>query len=162
MTRAYALCFAVALVACGDSESRVDASMGADDAATGADSSIDSAIDAPVTPTDGAIGTTCGTAFCTPTQECCVGGGGGSTCVDMGTCTTVTFDCDGPEDCGTNEVCCFGNGGGGGAAGGAECKPANQCQNNACHTAGDCTGTANMCCPLAQTGYSICLANCPP
>jgi hypothetical protein len=116
-------------------------------------------VDAPPGNVDASLGTTCGAEFCTDTQECCVGAGG-STCVDIGTCQTVTFTCDGPEDC-PGEVCCFGAGGGAGA-GGSECTAANQCQNNACHEMTDCEGNTPMCCPLGETGFKACLAQCPP
>src|ERR1044071_1637856 len=85
---------------------------------------------------DANVGVTCGAVTCAVGQECCVGGNGGSACVDQGTCQTVTFACDGPEDCEQNQVCCFAAGGGGPGTAGAECKAAQACQTNACHTDG--------------------------
>jgi hypothetical protein len=150
--RTIAIAFVI-LAACGGEKSKaVDASAGSDG---------NPAIDAPVDSTgggrDAAVGVTCGQTSCTGTDECCVGQGG-STCVAMGTCQTATFTCDGPEDCDVNQVCCFGGAG----QGGTECKPAAQCQSNACHTTMDCGGTTPMCCPIAQSQYSVCLAHCPP
>lgn len=111
----------------------------------------------------GGPGTTCGNTSCSSTQECCVtGGGGGGTCVTTGTCSGVAFACDGPEDCTNGDVCCFGGGGGGsGGMEGSECKPANQCQLNACHVSTDCGGNTPMCCAVANTPYMVCLAQCP-
>jgi hypothetical protein len=151
---------AALLAACGsdDKEQAIDApsTPPVDSPVTEPDAAV--VVDAPSGTVDAAVGTTCGAELCTATQECCVGAGG-STCVDTGTCQTVTFACDGPEDC-PGEVCCFGAGGVGG--GGSECRPANQCQNNACHEMTDCEGNTPMCCPLGDTGFKACLAQCPP
>jgi hypothetical protein len=154
----------IAVVACGGSSNKQDIDApegGGSDGATTDGSGTDSGggIDAAGTHADGGIGVTCGATVCTGTQECCIGAGA-STCVDQGTCTTATFQCDGPEDCEANQVCCLGAGGAGG--GGAECKLATQCQSNACHFDTDCGGNTPSCCPIGNSAYSACLAQCPP
>jgi hypothetical protein len=152
---------ALGLIACGgESNKSSDAPAGSDAPPTSDGNPGDGTPpndNAP--PGDAAVGTLCGTATCDVGQECCVGAGG-STCVDEGTCQTVAFQCDGPEDCETTEVCCFGAGGQGG--GGTECKAGNQCQNNACHEDMDCGGQTPTCCAIKNTQYSMCLAQCPP
>ena len=107
---------------------------------------------------DGAVGVMCGATPCTTTQECCITTGG-AMCVDTGTCTGVTFECDGPEDCpDAGQVCCLGGGGPGGG-GGSECRNANQCQTPACHNVADCDG--EMCCDLPAGDIDVCAPQCP-
>lgn len=155
MFRTLSILITIALTACGnDKKPAVDAS--GNDGTPGDGASVDSTSGSH---SDAAVGVTCGATACTGTDECCVGSGG-STCVYQDTCATVTFACDGPEDCGTNEVCCFGNGGPGG--GGAGCKLVSQCTNNACHFDSDCPANTPKCCPVGQSPYSACLTQCPP
>lgn len=167
MRRLTWLAAAIFVVGCGDD----GGSTGPDDAASTDDSAPgdaalddalpdDAALDDSAPPGDAALGTTCGTATCTATQECCVGAGGRE-CVDLGACQGVALACDGDEDCGSNEVCCAGGGGGGPAAGGTECRNANQCNANVCRAMTDCEGN-DMCCSIQQLGISLCLAQCPP
>lgn len=171
-SRLVILLVAVGLAACGGGKNNnVDAASGSDAPIGGDGSPNDGTPNDGTPPNDGAppndgtppsdapLGTTCGTATCDTTQECCVGAGG-STCVATGTCQTTAFQCDGPEDCASNEVCCFGAGGMG--SGGTECKAATMCQNNACHVDTDCAGNTSKCCALQNVQYSICLGQCPP
>jgi hypothetical protein len=163
---AYRSCILIAFlgfIACGD-----DGGGGGthDDASTNSDgtqgTSDGATTDSPGGTADAGVGASCGTSVCTSTEECCVSGGGGGTCVAKGTCSGVAFVCDGPEDCSSTEVCCYGNEGGGGAGmGGSECKPTNQCQINACHADADCSGVTSKCCAIANTPYNVCLAQCP-
>jgi len=144
-------------VACGnDSNKHIDAPPGG----TGNDGQA--ATDGMGAIADASIGAVCGTTTCGTDQECCTGGGSGSMCVAAGTCNTVSFGCDGPEDCSGTQVCCYGAEGSGSAGtAGSECKNASQCNNTACHVDGDCTmAGATKCCPIAQTQYSICLPQC--
>lgn len=161
--RAFVVFALVGFIACGDDGgggggTQSDAPMGTSDGnmQTGDGGTIDS----PGTTADAGLGAACGTTTCMATQECCLTGGGGGTCVAQGTCSGAAFACDGPEDCGANEVCCYGNQGGGGM-GGSECKPTAQCQINACHLDADCGGATAKCCPVANTPYKVCLAQCP-
>jgi hypothetical protein len=154
-----------ALVACGGSGSNKQS-----DAPAGSDGAPGDGVPGDGVPGDGvpgdgaggdaAVGVVCGAVTCAVGQECCVGGNGGSTCVDQGTCQTVTFACDGPEDCEQNQVCCFAAGGGGPGTAGAECKSAQACQTSACHTDGDCADPTPKCCAIAQTQFSICRVAC--
>ncbi|HEU0032966.1 MAG TPA: hypothetical protein VFQ53_20180 [Kofleriaceae bacterium] len=156
MKRALWIAVALAFAGCGDDDGGNNPPPG--DGPGGVDSNLladGPAVDAPSTPVDGSVGVTCGNTTCVGTQECCIGQQG-STCVDQGTCQTVTFACDGPEDC-PGQVCCLGAG-----EGGAECRNANQCQNTACHDDTDCGGNTPKCCAIANTQYEVCLAQCPP
>ena len=163
MAYRFGLLAVLVVLACGSDTKMTDAPG----AGSGSDASGSGAIDAPADGTGmgsgGGSGTTCGNTSCDSTQECCVtGGGGGGSCVATGTCSGVAFGCDGPEDCTNGDVCCFGNGGGGsGGTEGSECKPANQCQLNACHLNTDCGGSTPMCCTVGSTPYKVCLAQCP-
>jgi hypothetical protein len=161
MTRFLLASCIAALVACGGngSSKQSDAPPVGSDAPPGDGMQSDTPPGDGSSGTDAAVGVVCGATTCAPTQECCVGANGG-TCVDMGTCQTVTFACDGPEDCEANQVCCFAAGGGGPGTAGAECKSAQACQTSACHTDGDCADPTPKCCPIAQTQFSICRANC--
>ena len=156
-----------AFLACGDDRggsntTKMDAPTTADDGSSGSNE-IDAAIDASGTTTDAGVGAVCGTTSCTTAQECCLTMGSGGTCVTAGTCSGVGFQCDGPEDCGSTEVCCYGNqGSGSSGTGGSECKTTAQCQINACHVDMDCTGTTTKCCAVGNTQYKVCLAQCPP
>jgi hypothetical protein len=155
-----------AFLACGDdgggNTTKMDASTTPGDSSSGSD--IDAPlIDAPGTTTDAGVGAVCGTTTCTSTQECCLMMGSGGMCVTAGTCSGVGFECDGPEDCGSTEVCCYGNQGSGSAGtGGSECQLTAQCQINACHVDTDCMGATSKCCSVASSQYKVCLAQCPP
>lgn len=143
-------------VACGNdgNKGRMDAPSGSDSGGT---------IDAPGMTADAAIGALCGGQPCQAAQECCLGSGGSNTCVALNTCGTIGFQCDGPEDCGGTQVCCYGAMMGSGSSGGSTCKNASQCPTNACHVDTDCTQQgATKCCSLPSTPYSVCLAQCPP
>ena len=150
---AFFLC--AVFIACGnDSKAHTDA---ASDGANGGDGQA-------VTdgrPGDATVGAACGGTTCDPNQECCTGGGSAATCVMMNTCTTVSFGCDGPEDCSGTQVCCFGNSGGSAGMAGSECRNPAQCNTTACHVDTDCTMQgATKCCPIAQSQYNICLPQC--
>lgn len=153
-------------IACGDdagsNTTKMDAPAATDD--SGGSGTDDAAVaDAPGSTVDAGVGASCGNTTCTSTQECCfTGGGSAGTCVAQGTCSGVSFACDGPEDCASNQVCCYGNqGSGSGGTGGSECKLTAQCQINACHDDTDCSGGTSKCCPVAMTTYKVCLAQCP-
>jgi hypothetical protein len=151
----------VGVIACGDDNRGGDDGNGTDDASSGDGTmgTIDgSTSDGPIVTADAGLGAACGTTTCTGTQECCLAGGGTGTCVAQGTCAGVAFVCDGPEDCGS-QVCCYGGQGG---TGGSECKPASQCQINACHADTDCGGSTPKCCAIMSSPYNMCLAQCPP
>jgi len=161
MTRLVLATWIAVLVACGGGDSKQnDAPPAGSDATPG-----DGVQNDTPPPGDGnnnvdaAVGVACGAVTCAVGQECCIGANGG-TCEDQGNCQTVSFACDGPEDCEQNDVCCLAAGGGGPGTAGAECKPAAQCQTNACHTDDDCSGNTPKCCAIAQTQFSLCRANC--
>jgi hypothetical protein len=152
------------IISCGDDgggKTKMDAPAGTDD--SNDSGAIDAAVDAPPNMPDAGVGAVCGMTTCTPTQECCLGGGSGATCVTQNTCSGVAFGCDGPEDCGSTEVCCYGSQGSGSAGtGGSECQAATSCQSNACHVDMDCSGQTSKCCTIGSTQYKVCLAQCPP
>lgn len=153
---AFLLC--AIFIACGnDSKGHNDAPPSSDGTNGGDGQSVTDG-----RPGDATVGAVCGTTTCDPGQECCTGGGSASMCVPLNTCTTVSFVCDGPEDCGGTQVCCYGNTGSGSAGtAGSECKNAAQCNTTACHVDADCTMQgATKCCPIAQTQYNICLPQC--
>ncbi len=162
---AYRMCVVLAVlgfIACGDDGGGGGTQNDANNNSDGNNGTIDAAMtDSPPMTGDGGVGAACGTTTCSSTEECCVEGGG-ATCVAATTCGGVAFVCDGPEDCGANEVCCYGNEGNGSAGtGGSECRQTNQCQINACHVDTDCSGQTAKCCPVTNTPYSVCLAQCP-
>lgn len=110
-------------------------------------------------------GVPCGDMTCLRDQTCCVtleGGAAMSMCIasDM-RCAGITLACDGPEDCGMDEVCCAGAGAVGGATG-ARCTSARMCSASPgslllCHTAADCPmpeGRDLMCCPFTRGPFS--------
>ena len=114
----------------GDTDAPID---------TPADSaSTDAAIDAP----PGAItcpGSMCGTV-------CCDGD-----CLNATTsvCTGNVFRCDGPEDCGTDQVCCNDQNGSTcvtGTCGGFE----------VCHTPSDCSFACSDCSFASDYGQQVC------
>lgn len=104
----------------------------------------------PILP-DGSVGVTCGTETCTGTEVCCstfAMGSTSQTCTEPGDCQGSASSCDGPEDCGMDDICC------GGFTGGAACQPASQaCQFELCHTAGDCSDAAHICCTFQGTSF---------
>jgi hypothetical protein len=153
------------LFACGDDNrgggTQDDAPTGSSDGMMGTGDG--GGTDSPGMSADAGLGASCGTTVCNATQECCLSGGGAGSCVAAGTCTGVSFGCDGPEDCSSTQVCCYGMDGNGGVGmGGSECEPTAQCQTNACHIDADCSGSTAKCCPISNTPYSVCLAQCPP
>lgn len=128
-----------------------DATPGGGDAAPGG---VDAApaSDAGAVPPDASVGVVCGGEICDVGTECCATAGSTS-CVETGTCSGVTVDCDGPEDCADGEVCC-------GSLGGAACAVQDSCQAVLCHTADDCPDPAQECCSLAGGDTSMCLNRC--
>lgn len=120
-----------------------DADPNAPDADPNAPDADPSAPDAQVSTPDAGTGVTCGDMTCTGTDICCTtqGGGGGGfsqTCTASDQCMGSPSECDGPEDCGANEVCC-------GSLQGAQCQ-ATACQTELCHDTADCTDAADTCC----------------
>jgi hypothetical protein len=162
LKRGLLVCFFAVSVACGDN--------GGDDDSTAIDAAeIDTAVseidapdptgdgattDTPGSQSDAAVGTLCGQMTCTTAQECCVQGQG-RTCVAAGSCQGVNFDCDGPEDCDSGEVCCYGGGGNGGTS----CTTAASCPAPTCSTATDCPTQGQMCCTIGQ--LQVCAMTCP-
>jgi hypothetical protein len=104
------------------------------------------------------VGIPCGAATCDEaTQECCVDGNGGQTCVATGTCEGTAFGCDGPEDCTEGgEICC-------GMGEGAHCAPVTECAQAVCHVDEDCPAEGAKCCTVGGDQVSRCLlvAMCP-
>jgi hypothetical protein len=154
-------------------------STGTDAPATGTDTPAMMGTDAPVAPgtdapammgtdaptmmgTDGGTGVACGTDTCLAPDICCVTFAGGAammTCSAAADCMGVAAGCDGPEDCGSGEVCCGMRGAGGGGAS-TSCVPTADCGfGRLCHADTDCAGM-DMCCSFM--GASICSPFCRP
>lgn len=150
------------VAACGDSTNGDD-QPAIDANGTAAPDSNPNIPDAGPVPTDGSVGVSCGAEECDPaTQECCVTqGGGAQACVDTGTCTGESFQCDGIEDCPTaGDVCCFGAGGPQDPV--SACTPSGDCDTPTCQTADDCPDPDNqLCCPLGVTSVCIEAPVCP-
>ena len=161
------------LVACGDNSAPPDRlpqppidSGGTPGEPDGSTTTIDGApvmIDAAGPP---APVVACGTTTCDPmTQDCCITPNPGMdptfTCQDIGTlCAGSLVQCDGPEDCAMDEICCartspatFE------ATCGAACNGGNA--NVVCHIDTDCEA-GEVCCPDPM-GFSACVtgAMCP-
>jgi hypothetical protein len=122
------------------------ASVFADAATTG------NTIDAPRTPTDASMATTdappSSTISCPGVAcgaVCCVGACAG------GTCAGEVYRCDGPEDCGANEVCCND---GNGSTCTANCY--GEERTEACNTAADCNSYCNDCSFDSDFGQKVC------
>lgn len=107
-------------------------------------------------------GIPCGDDTCDEAaEECCVGEGGPS-CVSKDTCETVTFGCDGPEDCPAADDLCCGNG-----ADGTSCQPAEDCGGGGespvvCHADEECPEQGDECCIPPQLESGVCRPNCGP
>jgi hypothetical protein len=102
-------------------------------------------------------GVACGETTCEVGDDCCVGAGGGSTCVEAGTCQGTTISCDSPGQC-TEEgqVCCATVGGGGGT----ECSDSGTCQAVICRNVDDCPTAGQQCCMVGNVGF--CRNQCTP
>ncbi len=155
-----------------DSGPRVDAGPGGADAAppradTGSPTETDSGPSGLDAAPSGAIdagppGVTCGTETCVDPQICCVAVAGGTTsraCALPADCMGVAAACDGPEDCGSGEVCCGMRSAGGGGSGSTACVDEAMCGfGRLCHVTADCAG-GDMCCSFM--GGSVCSPFCP-
>lgn len=101
-------------------------------------------VDATIAPPDATIGVACDNATCAVDQFCCVTfAGGGQQYACANNCNgnnTLSYECDGPEDCGSDD-CCLDNGGGG-----SRCR--NSCgigQQLTCRSDADCPNNQNCC-----------------
>lgn len=124
--RILALAFALAIAGCGDDGARLPP-----DASPGPDGPL----------VDAAVGIECKTTFCDLPEFCCgeqlqpprvtyYCGPGDRPEVCMGN----RYFCDGPEDCGEDEVCCTG-----GVEGDVGCVPEGSCENYVvCHVTAHC------------------------
>ena len=76
----------------------------------------------------------------------------GASCSELASCAGLAFHCDGPEDCGAVEVCCFVGTVGGGTA----CEAPADCfgvdEVMLCRSDGDCDGLEH-CLPAAAGTY---------
>jgi hypothetical protein len=107
-------------------------------------------------------GIPCADDTCTAGTEVCCAGEGGLTCETE--CATMSFGCDGPEDCTTEgEVCC------GSGADGTQCAAAGDCGETVegdvvCHVADDCPEAGQECCMQDNAMVGVCRMNCggPP
>jgi hypothetical protein len=101
------------------------------------------------------------------TQECCLSGEGGQSCIALeepSACGGTVFGCDGPEDCNmeSGETCC-------GMGDGAHCEMVAECVQVVCHEDTDCGEEGAKCCQVGNDMVSRCLAeealppsgNCP-
>jgi hypothetical protein len=99
-------------------------------------------------------GVKCGTGSCDPAGSCCVTNGN-SACETQ--CNGTVVSCDGPEDCGSGEVCC-GSSGSNGSYTGFACK--NGCSGVGdvivCHASQDCPTGTNCTVSAILTDYSVC------
>lgn len=163
---AAAVLFAV-LAACDGEDERILAST--DAPAVDASDGIDGP--GPDAPTDGAggAGVVCGVETVTcpvPAQACCDIAGSGDTCIASGgTCRGIPMQCDGPEDCGAAEECCFFDGSRAICLGEGTCGTTGSSSNEMCHVEADCD-TGESCCGTAPGPqidlYSICTTGpCP-
>ena len=104
-------------------------------------------------------GIPCADDTCTAGDEVCCAGEGGLTC--EAECTTISFACDGPEDCpGADDICC------GTGEEGTQCLAPGDCGGQAdgeviCHAAGDCPEAGDECCMRPEANVGICRAHCP-
>jgi hypothetical protein len=109
---------------------------------------------------------TCGTATCdiATGEHCCAAAGCSKQACAQG---TLTFECDGPEDCGA-QACCLN-------LADPDVEPgrcstlktkADQCANgpNLCHADGDCPSGSPRCCfgkiPGVPADIGTCMPNC--
>lgn len=111
--------------------------------------------DAPVTrPDAGPPGVVCGTSVCASPQVCCIQRRGREqtrTCTAADACSGgVAAECDGPEDCGSGEVCCGARRPG--SIGAAECTAESMCRvGRVCHVDVDCQ-SGQRCCDIMGVG----------
>lgn len=156
----------LALAACGGSDD------GGPDARTDA-ARFDGPVDAPAidAPYDASTANGVGCApdvICTvPSQACCMTPGADTCIAAGGMCEGAPLACDGPEDCGAGQDCCWFEGQG------ARCTSANQCgftgaqSEPMCHVDADCSEPFPNCCPPVGSSltyfYSVCRGiPCPP
>jgi len=103
-------------------------------------------------------GIPCADDTCQSGTEVCCAGGGGLTC--EATCDTISFACDGPEDCTGDDVCC------GSGQDGTQCAAAGDCGGAqdgdvVCHVADDCPEAGQDCCKPAEAQVGVCRNHCP-
>jgi hypothetical protein len=153
---------AALLVGCGDDDGDGDGDSSAadggggdgEDGGGGGDDAGDS-VDTDAAPDFEGI--PCADDTCTAGEEVCCAGEGGLTC--EAECGTISFGCDGPEDCTTDgEVCC------GTGQDGTQCSPAADCGGGGegdivCHAEGDCPD-GEECCMPEQAQVGVCRASC--
>jgi len=103
-------------------------------------------------------GIPCADDTCESGTEVCCAGEGGLTCET--TCDTISFGCDGPEDCEGDDVCC------GSGQDGTQCAAAGECGNQqdgdvVCHVADDCPEAGQDCCKPPEAPVGVCRNHCP-
>lgn len=129
-----------------------------DDAPAIADASIvaiDATSDVDAALPDAAPGdqVTCGGVLCDPFNRCCVAPGPIYECIgSVDSCAGEYVDCDGPEDCPGDAVCCSTN------VGGAHCQTSCDDTPTVCHVRGDCPN-GQQCCAV-EDSLSICAPQC--
>jgi hypothetical protein len=113
-------------------------------------------------------GIACGAVACTATSQLCCSsdsGKSGDCSQNGGSCGSIAYHCDGPEDCEPGlPQCCFQ---GSSVAGGSisQCQSSGYCALQAtgqlmCHVDADC-GTSLKCCPAAAgSPYAFCKSSC--
>src|SRR5258708_22477521 len=98
----------------------------------------------------------CGGPTCTVPSVCCrkATGAAGTCAASCPNPNDIPFACDGPEDCGTNQVCCFQPG-----AGGATCVNQSACSGEIlCHTLQTCPTTSSICGSVSPfSGIDACM-----
>lgn len=148
-------------------------------ACDGTDEQLPATIDAPAVdapgPIDGAPDgllaetVVCGTeanVCIVPAQSCCDVAGNGDTCINTGgACSGIPMACDGPEDCGATEECCFFDGSRSMCVRTDVCGTTGSISNEMCHVMADCD-SGEFCCGTAPGPqldlYAICTTGpCP-
>jgi len=160
------LCIASTLLfACGDDDGGGDTgdSSGSDAAVGGGSDGGDQVdTDASADSADAAAGDVtgipCAGDTCEAGTEVCCAGEGGLTCET--TCDTVSFACDGPEDCEGDNVCCGSGQDGTVCAAPGDCGEA-QDGDVVCHVADDCPEAGQDCCKPAEAQVGVCRNHCP-
>lgn len=99
-------------------------------------------------------GVKCGTATCSPGQQCCITVINAPACIaGTAACPGLGAYCDGVEDCDSGSQCCQGDA--------VVCDPAG-CLSAVCVTSADCSVAAPNCCPSpGASGLNNCsVATC--
>jgi hypothetical protein len=113
----------------------------------------------------GSVGVDCADGnFCDPFQGemCCLSPGGGMNCNVANDCTAYMFDCDGPEDCDLNFVCCAVMA----SMEATACMPAMDCPTTIlCNSDLQCQESnpnTPFCCPesIQEVGIHVCMETC--